>query len=89
MSLAERPITTLRRGYYCGTRDKNQIAHGRLQVFAMRSSRVRPRARKGVGEQERGGRTRNNRRADRTDEWDTTVEDVVRSIDGIVACNVN
>lgn len=34
-------------------------------------------------------RTRNNQRADRTDEWDTTVEDAVRSIDGIGACNVN
>ena len=34
-------------------------------------------------------RTRNNQRADRTDEWDTTVEDIVRSIDGIGVCNVN
>jgi len=34
-------------------------------------------------------RTRNNQRVDRTDEWDTTVEDTVRSIDGTGACNVN
>lgn len=71
-------------------RDKNQIAHRPpAGVCGAHSSRVRPRARKGVGENERGGRTRNNRRADRTDEWDTAVEDIVRSIDGIVACNVN
>lgn len=52
-----------------------------------------PRKRKGLrrGERERERRvcSRNNQRADRTDEWDTTVEDIVRSIDGIGACNVN
>lgn len=83
------------RGYYRGARDKNRIsavARGCLRCDGRRARiRVRPRETKGGSGGERGGerRTRNNQRADRTDEWDTTVEDIVRSIDGIGVCNVN
>ena len=87
VSLSCGPITMRLRGYYHSARQESNRAQLPAGICNADSFRVRPRKGKGVGEKERC--TRNNRRADRTDEWATTVKDIVRSIDGIVACNVN
>lgn len=83
-----KPITMRLRGYYRGARQESN-QRGRPRVY-LRCSDVHSRAAAKDERQCRGDRrTRNNQRADRTDEWDTTVEDIVKSIDGIGACNVN
>lgn len=56
---------------------------------AKEKSQERERERGRRREKEREREHTNNRRADRTDEWVTTTKDIVRSIDGIVVCNVN
>jgi len=67
----------------CGN---NRIGAAARACLSAACIRVRPANEKRMAGERR---TRNNQRVDRTDEWDTTVEDTVRSIDGTGACNVN